>query len=113
MAKGGYRPGAGRPKGVKNRAKETAKVAPDIRKAARKAQMSPLEYMLAVMNDDDADDSRRDRMAVAAAPFVHAKPSDKPEGKRAQRQAAAEGVASGGSRFAPPSGPKLVVNNKS
>lgn len=36
-----------------------------------------------------------------------------PEGKKAQRQAAAEGIASGGGRFAPPSGPKLVVNNKS
>lgn len=29
--------------------------------------------MLAVMNDETADKLRRDRMAVAAAPFVHPK----------------------------------------
>ena len=45
-------------------------------KAEAKAQkfgMTPLEYMLTVMNDSESDTGRRDRMAVAAAPYVHAK----------------------------------------
>lgn len=36
--------------------------------------MTPLEYMLMVMRDEGADPMRRDRMAVAAAPYAHAKP---------------------------------------
>lgn len=35
--------------------------------------MTPLEYMLSVMNDPDADPDRRDRMAQAAAPYMHPK----------------------------------------
>ena len=34
---------------------------------------SPLEYMLRVMRDGQADQKRRDAMAQAAAPFVHPK----------------------------------------
>lgn len=71
MARGGARPGAGRPKGVK---KEDPKAVPaDIRAAARAAKLTPLEYMLTVMNDERAEESRRDRMAQAAAPYVHPK----------------------------------------
>ena len=36
----------------------------------------PLEYLLAVMNDCTADEYRRDRMAIAAAPYVHARAGD-------------------------------------
>ena len=110
MARGGYRPGAGRPKGTTKKASPS--VAAEVRREARKAGLSPLDYMLAVMNDDDADASRRDRMAIAAAPFVHAKPGDAPKGKKEQAQEAAQEVASGG-RFAPRGTPKLVVNNRS
>jgi len=69
--------------------------------------MSPLEYMLSVMNDAGADPSRRDRMAQAAAPFVHAR-----AGEAGKKEAAAENakkVAQG--RFAPAAPPKLVVSN--
>jgi hypothetical protein len=31
----------------------------------------PLEYMLRIMNDEDAPASRRDYMAVSAAPYCH------------------------------------------
>lgn len=34
-----------------------------------------------------------------------------PEGKKAQRQAAAEAVATSGNKFAPRSGPRLAVSN--
>jgi hypothetical protein len=35
----------------------------------------PLDYMLSVMRDAKADAKRRDAMAVAAAPYLHAKMS--------------------------------------
>ena len=106
MARGGFRPGAGRPK----------KAASDVPKATeatvnrpRKSlgNMTPLEYMLSIMNDDDADDARRDRMAMAAAPFVHAKAEASAPGKKEQRQAAAEEHAQSGGKYAPPPAPKL------
>jgi hypothetical protein len=67
--------------------------------------------MLTVMNDEDADLSRRDRMAMAAAPFVHSRAEGEAEGKKAQRQATADAASSAG-KFAVPGGPKLVVNNR-
>ena len=34
---------------------------------------TPLEYMLRVMRDPSADDARRDAMAKAALPYMHAR----------------------------------------
>jgi hypothetical protein len=46
--------------------------------------MTPLEYMLDVMGDLDVDPVRRDRMAIAAAQFCHARVgASEPLGKRA------------------------------
>jgi hypothetical protein len=96
MPRGGYRAGAGRPKGAKSpKALALTKAPTDIKKAARKSKLNPLEYMLEVMNDEKADDARRDRMAVAAAPFVHVKPGDKPAGKKEAAAEAAQVAGSG------------------
>lgn len=65
--KGGARPGAGRKKGVPNR-KTAEKVA-----AIAASGETPLDYMLRVMRDENADSARRDEMAKAAAPYSHAK----------------------------------------
>ncbi len=109
MARGGYRPGAGRPK--KSGGVPTNKeVAAEAVKEARKLNMSPLEYMISVMNDPGESPERRDKMAIAAAPYVHAKAEAEAKGKKEQRQANAEKSASGG-RFAVPTAPKLIVNN--
>jgi hypothetical protein len=94
---GGARPGAGRPrkavaagpvallvKAPKPKAKASAPV------AVAPGQMTPLEYMLSVVNDVGADEARRDRMAQAAAPYVHPKAEAETQGKKAQRQAAAQ-----------------------
>jgi hypothetical protein len=54
-----------------------------------------LDYMLEVMNDPSADLARRDRMAIAAAPFVHERAADAPMGKKAKAQAAAESAGLG------------------
>lgn len=105
MARGGARIGAGRPK--KGDEIPKASKATVNRPSKSLGGMTPLEYMLKVMNDDEAEDQRRDRMAVAAAPFVHAKAEA--AGKKEQRQQAAEQVMNGG-KFAPRTRPNLSVN---
>lgn len=102
MPRGGYRAGAGRPKGSSPSAPEPNRTRINI--AAKKAGLSPLDYMLQVMNDEEADASRRDRMAVAAAPFVHAKPGDAPKGKKEEAEEASRSAGVGtdwGSDLAP------------
>lgn len=109
MPRGGSRPGSGRPR------KEAGK-APNIRDEADANRprpslegQTPLEYMLAVMNDPDQDGLRRDKMAMAAAPYVHARAAEVAPGKKEQKLAEAERVAGG--KFAPRGGPRLAVKN--
>lgn len=67
MAMGGARPGAGRKKGVPN--KRTIKT----EEIAKAAGITPLEYLLNVMKDDEETPDRRIDAAKAAAPYVHPK----------------------------------------
>src|SRR5262249_42210080 len=62
--RGGARPGAGRKKGSVNRATAEA------RAAAAKTGELPLEYMLRIMRDPKASNTRRDEMARTAAPCL-------------------------------------------
>lgn len=67
----------GRPKGSKDKSKRVT--------AARKLSLAatiaadasqgetPIQYMLRVMNDPNAEKPRRDDMAKAAAPYIHPK----------------------------------------
>lgn len=64
---GGKRPGAGRKKGSPN------KVTAEKRAEIAASGLTPLEYMLKVMRDEDEDSHRRLSAAQAAAPYVHAK----------------------------------------
>ena len=64
MARNGTKTG-GRKKGSKN--KRT--LAGDAAKAGK----LPLDYMLQVMRDESVDNLRRDDMARAAAPYLHAR----------------------------------------
>ncbi len=57
----------GRPKGSKN------KVSQEIQRKVSESGQTPLEYMLGVMRDKTVDPKRRDYMAQAASPYVHAK----------------------------------------
>jgi hypothetical protein len=52
-------------------------------------KLMPLEYMLAVMRDPKATQLRRDRMAIAAAPFCHPRMADTIKGKKDQQADAA------------------------
>lgn len=116
MARGGYRPGAGAKKGVprgagkakREKSATTGKAEPipaDILLDAEAENLTPLEYMLKVMNDPAAQKERRDRMAQAAAPFCHARAGEK-GGKKEEKEEAAKKASSG--RFAPALGPKVV-----
>jgi hypothetical protein len=70
---------------------------------------TPLEYMLEVMNDPGADTMRRDRMAIAAAPFVHPRKEPVGQNKKDNEKSAAE-LAAG--EFAARPAPLKVVGGK-
>ena len=110
MARGGYRPGAGRKKGSKTGAAKQAQKKPivpkDIADEAAAEKLDPLAYMLKVMNDSKADAGRRDRMAVAAAPFMHARKGEG-GGKKEEKEDRAKRAASG--KFAAGQAPLKVV----
>jgi hypothetical protein len=55
----------GRQKGVAN--KRTREIAD----AAVKEGLTPLEWMLQVLRDENVEPERRDEMAKAAAPYIH------------------------------------------
>jgi hypothetical protein len=60
----------GRPKGALNK-----KTAEKIAEISATGEL-PLDYMLRVMRDPTQDHSRRDEMAKAASPYVHARLSN-------------------------------------
>jgi hypothetical protein len=96
MARGGYRPGAGRRRKVK--AVEPALPVPEIKqeiKADPGKDRSPLEYALAVINDPQAGADRRDRMAIAALPYTQARIADRPPSKKEQAVIEAGSAGSG------------------
>jgi uncharacterized caspase-like protein len=57
----------GRPKGSRNKCTRA------VIEAAEAGGETPLDYMLRVMRDGAASAKRRDEMARAAAPYLHAK----------------------------------------
>jgi hypothetical protein len=67
MARGGLRPGAGRPTGARN--KRTVEQA----EAIAASGMTPLEYLTSVFQDPNADEAKRIDAAKAAAPYCHAR----------------------------------------
>ena len=103
MPRGGARVGSGRkPKGAQS-------LPPSDVPAASTAypDETPLDYMLRNMRDPSVDEARRDRLAVAAAPFVHAKVGD--GGKKEQEKDRAADAATG--KFAALPAPRLVASN--
>jgi len=142
MARGGYRPGAGRPKmseaekaerailraaGLLPTTKRAGKVKPkvkskkavtpaappeipaDVKDDAATANMTPLDYMLQVMRSSTVEAARRDRMAIAAAPFVHARREGQAPGKR---ELAGEAASKAASKFKPGAAPLKLVGAK-
>jgi hypothetical protein len=56
---------------------------------------TPLEYMLGVMNDPTASETRRDRLAIAAAQYVHQRAADTRRTKRHHDAAEAKRAGAG------------------
>lgn len=77
MARGGYRPGAGRPPGATKRMAPAA-----IRAEAGAAGLDPLAYLLRLVADEHAPTEIRLRAAAIALPYVHARAGER--GKRAR-----------------------------
>jgi hypothetical protein len=65
--RGGKREGAGRKAGVPNKSNQA------LRAEIAETGETPLQYMIRVMRDDEAETPRRDEMAKSAAPYVHNK----------------------------------------
>lgn len=65
--RGGKRAGAGRPKGAASRFSEASRI-----KAAADG-ITPLEFMLAVLRDEELDRPTRMDAAKAAAPYMHSR----------------------------------------
>lgn len=112
MARGGYRPGSGPKKGTRYRPRKSKTApktivndAPKDEAGAAAENLDPLTFMLQVMNDPKAPDDRRDRMAIAAAPFVHARKGIG-QGKKAEKAERAKEASTG--RFAPSKPPTLT-----
>jgi len=112
MPRGGYRPGAGRPKGASTGVgpAAAATTVAEVTVEAAKKLMSPLDYMLKVINDPHADSDRRDRIAIAAAPFCHARKEAVGAGKKEERATVARETAET-SKFSASRPPRLIVNN--
>jgi phage terminase small subunit len=111
MPRGGYRPGSGRKKELAKPAPPAAEVAATVEAPADDVPATtktPLQYMLDVMNDPGADERLRAQMAVAAAPYMHAK---KGEGGKKDEKADKAKAAAGG-RFKPAPPPLKLVARK-
>jgi len=57
--------------------------------------LSPLDHMLTVMRDRTADPKRRDRMAIAAAPYCHPRVADYRVGAKDMKAEAADNAGAG------------------
>lgn len=95
---GGTRPGAGRPP------KEAQKLDIPVPVGETLAHKDPKVFLLALMNDLEADVKLRADAAKALMPFMHTKLGE--GGKKDQQQEAARKVAS---KFATATPPKLVA----
>ena len=70
MAKaGGVRPGAGRPKGSLSQRHV------ELLAGAVSEGISPVEYMLSIMRNEEEDEKRRAWAAEKAAPYIHPRPA--------------------------------------
>jgi hypothetical protein len=79
MSKGGYRPGAGRPRGSR---------AARMPEAGGMEGETPLAFLLALMSDEAQPAEVRMRAAGVALPYCHAKPAAPTKREEAARRAA-------------------------
>ena len=78
----------------------------DEKTEANAENLNPLDYMLKVMNDPTAEKERRDRMAIASAPFIHARAGEG-KGKKDEKEERAKLASQG--KFSPSKPPLRMV----
>ena len=76
MPRGGPRPGAGRPKGAKNKGATLTKNTPSRlerikERALEDGKILPLDWFMGVLNDPEATDDERTEAAKCGAPYCH------------------------------------------
>jgi phage terminase small subunit len=105
--RGGYRPGAGRPKGArnKNRTKPAEKVGKQSDIPAE--NLTPLEFMLKIMRSPNEPVELRLRCAIAACPYCHPRKGEAGTGKKDEKAARAKIAGMG--KYASMSSPFRVV----
>lgn len=47
---------------------------PTLTAMQQRGELSPLQYLVNLVNDESADPARRDRAAIAACPYLHPRP---------------------------------------
>ena len=108
MPRGGARVGAGRKPKKIELAPAGVEFSPDadgqVDEGVKGDRKLRLDYMLDLINDQTVDDFRRDRLAVAAAPYCHPKMGE--GGKKDEKARKAKEVLGG--KFAPAAPPRLV-----
>lgn len=105
---GGYRPGSGRkPSKISAAARQLAEalvadtrtatvpVGPDGEPLKQRKFKDSLSYAMSVINDPTVPGDRKDRLAIAAMPFQHAKIAEKPIGKKEQQARDAKSAGNG------------------
>ena len=109
MARGGYRPGAGRPKksgSAKSAESQDRAIKKELSAPMEASNFTPLDYMLQVMNDPDNGVDIKLRAASLAAPYVHGRKGEG-TGKKDEREARAKTAGAG--RFASSPPPLRIV----
>ena len=111
MPRGGARLGAGR---KRKDGQPTKSTLPDdwklkIDLARDEHGLTPLEFMLAVVRDEELPARTRAAMAIAAAPYVHSKPNETAPGKKEVRDQAAK-TAGRGTEWGDDLAPRVSVN---
>lgn len=105
MARGGYRPGAGRKANP-----ESVVDGDDTMVFLDQHFDSAKDFFMAVINEPRLDIKIRMNAATAVIPFQEERVSEKSVGKKEKRQERALESATGG-KFAVPSPPKIAVDN--
>ncbi len=86
-----------------------AELAAEVKEEDReelKERLDPLEYALAIVSDPREDKERRDRLAVAILPYLHAR---KGEGIGKKEEKADRAKSAGSGKFSPGAAPLRVV----
>jgi hypothetical protein len=74
--------------------------APRVLTKMQREGILPLDYMLSVIRDPNASQSRRDKMAIAAAPYCHPRMTEVQGKGKKDQQAEAAATAGAGTEWA-------------